>query len=75
LVPILEEEDNRPEFDIHAYTKRVVNAIEEESGRLHETNKSEGVNKVRFGNVFEFHQNIQNLFLMQTLFVDLLDTQ
>ena len=34
LVPILEEEENRPAFDIHAYTRRVVNAIEEESERL-----------------------------------------
>lgn len=27
-MPILDDEENRPEFDIHAYTQRVVSSIE-----------------------------------------------
>lgn len=71
LLPILNEEENRPEFDIHQYAQRVVNAIETECKRLFADQKNKGIrdqkaiDSIDFGAVTRDcrHYDVCRLFL------------
>ena len=70
LLPILNEEENRPEFDIHEYTKRVVSSVEKECRKIFKDPDSASVNDkeekiVDFGAVTRHcpHYEVCRLFL------------